>query len=329
MPKLPKGIFIRRRGETGGTYYTRRREGDRRVWVALGDDLEIAKERMEKLHTQGSSPRPKATVRELALRWLQVHIRTRRIPRNVISTTNRTDRYLLPFLGDMMAHKVTKDDLRSYRLHLEGKGLGVGTVRGYVADACCLLRWAEDSGYLDRAPIPKGLLPVVQEEPPKRLTDEEAARVVALPDPLGFACLLLLLSGMRWGEVTRAKGSDISKDGILTISTTKSRKVRRVPLPPSLAAECRQRGFEKLLPWARPCSDYFNRKVAAQAKVPGFHAHRLRHTFSYRWIEAGGSLAGLQRVLGHATLDMTLRYVRADEAMVYREAERVHQAGGW
>lgn len=329
MPRLPKGIFTRKgKGRSGTCYYTRRREGAKRVWVALGDDLEVAKERLGELVAEGSNPRPKATVRELALRWLKVYIAARRIPRNVISTTNRTKLYMLPFLGDMLAHKVTKDDLRTYRLHLEGKGLGVGTVRGYLADACCLFRWAEDSGHMDRAPIPRGLLPVVQEEPPKRLTDEEVLRVVALQDPLGFACRLLLGSGMRWGEFTRAKASDISKDGVLTISQTKSRKVRRVPLPPSLGAECRNH-VGKLVPWARPCSDYFNRKVSAQAKVPGFHAHRLRHTFAYRWIEGEGSLAGLQRVLGHASLDMSLRYVRADEAMVQREAERVHQAGGW
>lgn len=338
MPRLPKGVFIRdrRKDESKdekrreGRYYCRVRDGvGRRVWLALGDNLDLATERYRDIKARGAAPTSRATVRELALRWLSTYVATRRIPRNRISTANRTERYLIPFMGDMLARNVTKDDMRGYRLHLEKKGLKPGTVRLYLADTCCLFRWAEDSGYLERVPVPKGLLPVLQEEPPKGLNDEEVSRLVALPDQLGFACRLLLGSGMRWGELIQAQASDIGKDGVLSIShETKNRKVRRVLLPASLAAECRGH-VGKLVPWERPSSDCFNGKVSKAAKVPSFHAHRLRHTFGYRWVEHGGQLAALQRMMGHASLDMTMRYVRADDGMVRREAERVHLAGNW
>jgi len=310
-----------------GTYYCRLRGSNgKRTWHALGDDLEIAKERFADLKARGAAPHPKATIRELTLRWLAVYVPTLRISRNVISTTNAAERHLFPFFGDTLARKLTKDRMREYRLYLEGKGLEPTTVRHLLADVCCMLRWAADAGYIDSAPIPKGLLPVLQEQPPKGLDDEQVRRVTALPDPLGFTCRLLLGSGMRWGELIRAQASDIGKDGRLTITRTKSRKVRKVPLPPELLEECRGR-VGKLVHWNVPCSDTFNRQVIKQAKVEGFHAHRLRHTMAYRWIERGGELAALMRVLGHASLTMTLRYARADDRMVTREAERVHAAG--
>ncbi len=267
------------------------------------------------------------TLWDIAQRWLDVYVAVKRPGRTGKSTAERTEKYLLAFLGKTPVADLNEEDFFLYRARLERKGLKEGTVRLYLADCLCLMGWAGRRGYVQWE-RPKGLLPVLQEEPPKRITNEEAERVTALPDPLGFACRLFLGSGMRWGEGTRAEASHIDRDGVLTISKTKGKKVRRVPLPPRLAAECRTH-IGKLLPWARPCSDYFNKKVIEGAKVPGFHAHQLRHTFAYRWIESGGSLATLQRVLGHASLEMTMRYARPDDELVSREAERVHKIGNW
>jgi site-specific recombinase XerD len=36
--------------------------------------------------------------------------------------------------------------------------------------------------------------------------------------------------------------------------------------------------------------------------------HMLRHTFASHFMMAGGNILTLQQLLGHATLDMTMRY---------------------
>jgi integrase len=52
--------------------------------------------------------------------------------------------------------------------------------------------------------------------------------------------------------------------------------------------------------------------------------HQFRHTFACQWLERGGSLASLQRVLGHSTVLVTERYGRLDDDAVRREAERIY-----
>ena len=103
-----------------------------------------------------------------------------------------------------------------------------------------VLNWCEDVGLMDRAPIPKKLLLRIQERPPDRLTDEEVARLMVLPEPYGLICRLALGTGMRWGELVRATAADV-QGGMLVVHQTKSGKIRRVPLSRALRDELRMR----------------------------------------------------------------------------------------
>jgi len=51
--------------------------------------------------------------------------------------------------------------------------------------------------------------------------------------------------------------------------------------------------------------------------------HLLRHTFASWWVQASGSLMTLQRILGHASLRMTLIYAHLAPDSVESEAARV------
>ena len=50
------------------------------------------------------------------------------------------------------------------------------------------------------------------------------------------------------------------------------------------------------------------RSALKKAKITDFHFHDLRHTFASHWIMRGGSIKGLQQILGHADIKMTMRY---------------------
>jgi integrase len=115
------------------------------------------------------------------------------------------------------------------------------------------------------------------------------------------------------------------KDGVLTVHQTKSGKVRRVPLPPGLAAELRTR-IGKLVPFSS--SGQFNTRVRTLSRVWRFHVHQLRHTFACRWLEAGGSLPALQELLGHSSIVTTQRYGRLSDEAIRVEAAKIHGKRG-
>jgi integrase len=238
---------------------------------------------------------------------------------NQRKAAQRVRDYLVPYLGAKLATRVGPDDLRGYRLWLEQRGLAPQTVVHVLSDARCLFRWAVDAGYLERSPVPRRLMPRVQERPPDRLTDEEAARLLQLPDPLGFVAKLALGTGLRWGELARAQAEHV-ENGMLVVANTKSTKVRRIPLAPALLTDVRGH-VGKLVPYA--CANDFARRIRRETGIERFHVHMTRHTYACQWLERGGSLAALQQILGHASIVTTQRYARISDDMVRREAARV------
>jgi integrase len=231
----------------------------------------------------------------------------------------RARRYLEPFFKHRLVTSVSREDLRRYRLWLQGQKISLQTVAHVLADARCFFLWCEDVGLVERAPIPQRLLPRIKQRPPDRLDDDEVERLVQLPDPHGFVIRLGLETGLRWGEMVCAQASHVM-NGVLVVGETKSGKVRRIPLPPDLLAEVRTR-VGRLVPFASSIS--FNRIVRRKSGIARFHVHQTRHTFGCRWLERGGSLAALQELMGHASITTTERYARLSDDMVKREVERV------
>ncbi len=107
---------------------------------------------------------------------------------------------------------------------------------------------------------------------------------------------------------------------------TKSGKVRRVPLVPEAAALLRERlarttsVFVLPMRCKTPCS--FVDRIEKAAGVT-WHFHQLRHTFACRWLEMGGSLEALQKLLGHSSIQVTQRYGQLSDGAVFNEALRV------
>ena len=317
MPKLLKGMFKR-----GRSIYVRLRvnRGDR--WVSLGPDYDEACRRLREMQ-RGSIPASRESVEETVDRWLEGYVRTARNEKGVKLARQRATMYLVPFFKYRPLASVTTEDLRQYRLHLERQSLAIQTVAHLLSDARCFFNWCEAEGLVMKSPAPKRLLPRIQERPPDRLTDEEVEAVLRVPEPYRFVIRLGLETGLRWGELIRAQGSDVQQ-GMLVVSQTKSGKLRRVPLSPELRTELRLR-VGRLVPMRD--STGLTRQVRRYSGVKGFHPHQLRHTFACRWIERGGNLSALQQILGHSSIVTTQRYARLTDEHVRSEAERIARTG--
>ena len=316
MAKPLKGMFRK-----GPSWYVRIYTGGQDRWICLGRDLEEACRKYRQIR-RGDTPPTRTTVREAAKKWLDVYVKTARNEKNHQLATRRVDMYLKPGLGFRLLSKVSKEDIRRYRLWLEKKKISLQTVSHILSDCRCFFLWCEDAGYIDRSPVPRRLLPRIQEKPPDRLLEEEIKLVSALPYPYGLTARFGLVSGLRWAEMCRAQVKDV-RNGVLVVSQTKSGKVRRVPLPADFLAELRGR-VGKIVPYSTTSSGSFARDVKTKTGMARFHPHQLRHTFACTWLERGGSLAALQQILGHASIVTTQRYARLTDEVVKREALRVH-----
>lgn len=315
MPKLPTNLVKR-----GRTYVYREVINGRVRRVSLGTDRDIAVTELERIRSLKSDAGLKLSVEQASQQWLSSYVAARRGTKGARLATQRVRDYLVPCLGHLLIRRLGRLDLERYLLWLSKVGgLSVQSVRHVLADCRCLLLWCVEAELLDRSPFPKRFLPRVQEQPPNRLTDEELAAVCAVEDPYGFICRFLVQTGLRWGEFSRAQVSDI-QGSTLVVSQTKSKRVRRVPLPASILREIAQR-VGRISPLEH--SGEFAKRVRRKSGVMHFHAHQLRHTFACRWLEAGGSLAALQAILGHASIVTTQRYGRLSDAHVQAEAARI------
>jgi len=318
MPKPPKGMFRK-----GRSWYHRIRTGGKDDWCCLGPDFSEACRKYRGIRG-GEVPPARVTVADAAKQWTETYVQVHREPKSAKLACRRVELYLKPALGFMILGRVKPDDLRAYRLWLERQGISLQTVSHILSDCRCFFLWCLDSGLIDRSPVPRRLLPKIQERPPDRLSDEEVKLLLAkLEGSLDWTVRFGLGTGMRWGEMTRAQVADVDfRQGVIVVHGTKSGRLRRVPLPPDLLAALRGR-VGKVVPYSPGSASSITRDVRSVSGVGRFHLHQLRHTFACRFIENGGGLAALQQILGHTSVVTTQRYARLTDEVVFREAAKV------
>src|SRR5215471_319154 len=195
MPRLPQGMF-RRKGRSGWYMRLYRAGGER--WVSLGADYARA---CDKARALGAGltvdPAKAGTVGAACERWLESYIGQSRDEKGQKLAAQRVRAYLEPFFGHMLVERLTREDVRSFRLWLQSRfTLSATSVWHVLSDVRCLFNWCEDSGIVERSPFPRRVMPRLQERLPDRLTDEDAAKVAALQEPYGFVCRLALGTGL-------------------------------------------------------------------------------------------------------------------------------------
>jgi integrase len=136
-----------------------------------------------------------------------------------------------------------------------------------------------------------------------------------------------LLTGMRQGELAalRREAVDLAA-GEITLTRTKSNRVRRIPIAEALvpvlkeALEASRTGhvFEsrKGEPYKRQGIRSAWDRVRAAAQLEDFHFHDLRHSCATALRRRGAGLDVIQRILGHSTLAMVMRYAHVGEELV-------------
>jgi len=70
-------------------------------------------------------------------------------------------------------------------------------------------------------------------------------------------------------------------------------------------------------------ASWIRRFIRGHSRVKDFHVRRLRHTFACRYLERGGRIETLQRILGHSSVRQTEQYAKLRPEIVAAEMARI------
>jgi site-specific recombinase XerD len=182
-----------------------------------------------------------------------------------------------------------------------------------------------------RVPMFPGDLPRLDRPLPRALDDAAAARLLRAAQAdrrmlVRVTVEMLLRTGLRVSEFTSLPADAVVLIGAgpwLHVPVGKLREDRYLPLHPQLLTLIDgyrdahvPAGHRLLLPRENgraldrhTVTPMINRAGAA-AGLPHIHPHQLRHTLATQAINRGMSLEAIAALLGHRSLDMTLRYAK-------------------
>jgi len=263
---------------------------------------------------------------------------------------------ILPLVGKTQISALSRSDLEHARNTLSRRYKG-NTVRAALRPLSTALSWAVKQGWLAHNPAHKLDLPR-RERSLEHLSAPESSRLLHAAErrareqksPTAWsrflAISIALRLGLRRGEIFGLRWSDVDlAAGRVTVARSyrlapKSNRPRHLPLPAELAAILREwqphcpRTVENVIcplhhhghfRMSSPRADHGLAELlqAAGCKplLRGFHA--LRHSFATHFVQSGGSLVALQRMLGHSDISTSMIYAHASADFVTAELAKV------
>ena len=140
---------------------------------------------------------------------------------------------------------------------------------------------------------------------------------------------LLLLTGCRTGEILKLRWREVGGDTLeLEDSKTGPRQVLLSPEARAIIERQPREGSPWVFPSpVNPARHRFDlslwKKVRKLAGIEDVRLHDLRHTFASQAAMQGIPLPVVARLLGHAQVQMTLRYAHVSDRDVEAAAERI------
>lgn len=301
------------------------------------------------LRTASSISTPCSTVeigfREFAIKWLETYAVVNNKPSEVVGKESTLRVHLVPFFENLTLDQIGAERIEAYKAAKVREGrLAAKTINNHLTVLRKLLVTAEEWRYIDRVPRIRRL-------PTKPssfdwLNAAESRRFLSAMRehyPQWFVLFLTALrTGMRRGEIFALHWDDVDLvarqlqvrysvyRGKLT--SPKNGRSRWIPLTNGLTQALGTHRAATMLkgPLVFPAEDgsltrhqdHVDRPLHGALKRAGLRRitfHTLRHSFASQLVSAGRPLREVQELLGHQSMQMTMRYAHlAPERM--REA---------
>lgn len=235
--------------------------------------------------------------------------------------------------------ELTPDDIREYRCHMQtNEEWAPATINRRLQAVRKFYGFAMETGLTESNPASEvQLIPRPGPNLPRALTPEEVTSLLQAVQggrpslvKRDYAIIQLLLqTGIKLGELTRLRLSDVQLhgdgEGSLLVGEGDGNKGRQVPLSSLACAALRD--YLRVRPPSASTENLFlsqegscisrrtvQRLIRVCTKAAGLEdvsAHVLRHTFAVCTLEDTEDLSLVARLLGHRCLETTAKYLAA------------------
>jgi site-specific recombinase XerD len=227
--------------------------------------------------------------------------------------------------------QISRADLEAFVEHEQDRGLKIVSVSNRLGSLYAFLRYLIEQGLTDADLLRRKIKLKVPDALPRAMDAEDVKCLLAVLDDVRNRAMILLLlrTGMRIGELLNTKLVDVhlADKKILIYEGEKNRKGRAVCISEdacqALATWLQQRDPQKdYLFYGRGGyrMSYNNARVIfkkylkrAELEHKAYSLHCLRHTYATELLNAGMRIECLQQLLGHSSIEMTLRYGRLSD----------------
>ncbi len=235
-------------------------------------------------------------------------------------------RHIKPTLGEKKLPEVRTLDLMTFRGQLEAKGLSPQSVQHCLALLRRVMRKAQQ-WELFSGPMPTFEMPRFDNRRVRFLTPEEAGTLLRnlrkRSELWTDICTFALHTGLRSGEIFNLSKNSVNLyEARLYVLDGKSVTTRSVPMNASAYAIAAKyhvgsrpylftSGGRKIAGVSRTFPrtvDHCGLNLGVEDRRQRVVFHTLRHTFASWLVQAGQPLALVGNLLGHRSLEMTMRY---------------------
>jgi len=287
------------------------------------------------------APKPKVpTLDVFCDRWLTEYVDLENRPHERGQKRSILRTHLLPAFGRAPLDEITCAAVDRYKLDKRDAGLSAKSINNHLSALHKALDKAKEWGVIADVPrfskLPVGPSPFTY----LRSDEVEALLTTAGESDLYAMIVAAVRMGLRYSELTALRWSDIDFDleqvcvwrsevrG--SLAPPKNGRTRYVPMCAEVVAalarlpRARERVFRK--GGASFCHATARAELRLLCRLAGIRVvgwHALRHTFASELARRGVPLQVIKDLLGHSTLDLTLRYAHVSPELLRAAVDKL------